>query len=92
MLVLTSLHRRKVSYKMWEMWEGFGEMKSRMRAPEMNLIFKHFQKSALPLSTCPGFPFKLLTPTPGFSPSDSHLLFSGQLQVKVNIYYSLPSR
>lgn len=45
------------------MREGFGEMKNGMRIPEMNLIFKLFQNSALPICTYLGSPSGL-SPAP----------------------------
>lgn len=63
-LVLTSLDGRKGHLQdEGNMREGFGDMKNGMRRPEMNLIFKLFQNSALPICTYLGSSSGL-SPTP----------------------------
>lgn len=82
MLVLTSLDGGESSSRLpngGHVREDFGLMKSR-RVPEMNLVFKLFQNSVLPICTYLGSPFKLLTPTLASPLTDSegrHLSFLG---------------
>lgn len=74
MLVLTSLDGRKGHLEDEGITrEGFGQMKSRLRRPEMNLIFKvlpklrlaHAHTSRIPSPSLPSLPHG---PNPGFSP------------------------
>lgn len=80
------------------MQEGFGQIKSRMRISEINLIFRLLPKLNLTPVHISRVPFPPLTPTPDFSLPESPrtqkgdtLLSSEQLQIRISIHYFLPS-